>query len=137
LGKMAGREVRPHGPRPRSVERSARRADRGCARELREGSFLIPETVKRDGLLAALPGYVELLEACVADGASIGFLHPMPAGEAEAYWRWVADGVAAGDILMWTVTDDGGPIGTIQLHPASKPNGVHRAEVAKLMVHPR
>ena len=98
---------------------------------------MIPETVTRGGLLAALPGFVALLEACVANGASIGFLHPMPAGEAEGYWRWVADGVAAGDILMWTVGDDAGPVGTIQLHPASKPNGIHRAEVAKLMVHPR
>jgi len=93
--------------------------------------------VSTSDLLAALPGYAVMLEACVEDGASIGFLHPMPAGEAEGYWRWVADGVAAGDILMWSITDDEGPIGTIQLHPAGKPNGAHRAEVAKLMVHPR
>jgi acetyltransferase len=88
-------------------------------------------------LRAALPGYVDMLETCVADGASIGFLHPMPAGEAEAFWRGVADGVAAGDILMWSVEDDGVPVGTIQLHPVGKPNGAHRAEIAKLMVHPR
>jgi GNAT superfamily N-acetyltransferase len=78
-----------------------------------------------------------LLEACVADGASIGFLHPMPAGEAAAWWRGVADGVAAGDILLWAIFDDDGPVGTIQLHPVGKPNGAHRAEIAKLMVHPR
>ncbi len=89
-------------------------------------------------LLAALPAYAELLEACVADGASIGFLHPMPAGEAEAFWRGVAGGVAAGDILMWSALDDDGLVaGTIQLHPVGRPNGAHRAEVAKLMVHPR
>jgi acetyltransferase len=78
-----------------------------------------------------------LLEACVADGASIGFLHPMPAGEAEAWWRSVAEGVAAGDILLWAISDNDVPLGTIQLHPVGKPNGAHRAEVAKLMVHPR
>jgi GNAT superfamily N-acetyltransferase len=78
-----------------------------------------------------------LLEACVADGASIGFLHPMPADQAEAYWRGVSDGVAAGDILLWAIFDEDGPIGTIQLHPVGKPNGAHRAEIAKLMVHPR
>ncbi|MES2035633.1 MAG: GNAT family N-acetyltransferase [Pseudomonadota bacterium] len=98
---------------------------------------MIPETVTRDGLLAALPAYAELLEACVEDGASIGFLNPMPAGEAEAYWRWVADGIAAGDILMWSVEDESGVVGAIQLHPVGKPNGAHRAEIAKLMVHPR
>ncbi|MDP1631582.1 MAG: GNAT family N-acetyltransferase [Caulobacter sp.] len=73
----------------------------------------------------------------VADDASVGFLHPMPAGEAAAFWRAIADGIAARDILLWAVEDGGGPIGTIQLHPAGKPNGAHRAEVAKLMVHPR
>jgi acetyltransferase len=93
--------------------------------------------VTAEALEASLPGYVELLEACVADGASIGFLHPMPAGEAEAFWRGVAGGVAAGEVLMWTISDDDGPLGTIQLHPVGKPNGAHRAEIAKLMVHPR
>ncbi|ATQ44967.1 GNAT family N-acetyltransferase [Caulobacter mirabilis] len=79
-----------------------------------------------------------MLEACVADGASIGFLHPMPAGQAETFWRDVAQGVAAGDILMWSVLEaDGAVAGTIQLHPVGKPNGAHRAEIAKLMVHPR
>jgi acetyltransferase len=73
----------------------------------------------------------------VADGASIGFLHPMPAGEAEVWWRGVAEGVAAGDILLWAISDSEGPVGTIQLHPVGKPNGAHRAEMAKLMVHPR
>lgn len=90
-----------------------------------------------DGLLADLPGYAELLEACVADGASIGFLHPMPAGEAADYWVGVAAAVCAGDALMWTIADDDGPLGAIQLHPVGKPNGAHRAEIAKLMVHPR
>jgi len=73
----------------------------------------------------------------VADGASIGFLHPMPAGEAQAYWGGVAKGIAAGDILLWAIVDGDGPAGTIQLHPIGKPNGAHRAEIAKLMVHPR
>lgn len=88
-------------------------------------------------LLTALPAYAALLEACVADGASIGFLHPMPAGEAEAYWRGVARGVEDGDILLWSVADEDGVVGTIQLHPVGKPNGAHRAEIAKLMVHPK
>ena len=73
----------------------------------------------------------------MADGASIGFLHPMPAGEAQAYWGGVAKGIAAGDILLWAIVDGDGPAGTIQLHPIGKPNGAHRAEIAKLMVHPR
>ncbi len=73
----------------------------------------------------------------MADGASIGFLHPMPADEAETYWASVAQGVASSEILLWAILDDEGPVGTIQLHPVGKPNGAHRAEIAKLMVHPR
>jgi GNAT superfamily N-acetyltransferase len=88
-------------------------------------------------LLGASPDFGALLEAVVADGASVGFLHPMPSGEAQAFWLGVADGIAAGDILMWVIDDDGGPVATIQLHPVGKPNGAHRAEIAKLMVHPR
>jgi GNAT superfamily N-acetyltransferase len=61
----------------------------------------------------------------------------MPAGEAEVWWRGVAQGVASGEILLWAILDDDGPVGTIQLHPVGKPNGAHRAEIAKLMVHPR
>lgn len=88
-------------------------------------------------LVEAEPAFAALLEAVVADGASIGFLHPMKPGEAHRYWRQTRMGIQSGDILMWAISDDHGPIATIQLHPASKPNGVHRAEVAKLMVHPR
>jgi len=98
---------------------------------------LSPAPVSADDLLARAAGYETLLEAVVADGASIGFLHPMLPSEAAAYWRGVAAGLAVGDVLMWTAHDDDGPVGTIQLHPVGKPNGAHRAEVAKLMVHPR
>ena len=35
----------------------------------------------------------------------------MPVGEAEAWWRGVAQGVAAGDILLWAISDDDGPLG--------------------------
>lgn len=89
------------------------------------------------GVLEALPGYATLLEAVVAGGASVGFLHPMPSGEAEAFWRRIAEGIGSGDILMWSIHDKDGPVATIQLHPVGKPNGAHRAEIAKLMVHPR
>lgn len=74
----------------------------------------------------------ELLIAVVTDGASIGFMPPLDLQEAEAYWQEVTKP----DVLLWVALADHRIIGTVQLHLATKKNGLHRAEVAKLMVHP-
>ncbi|NMO97968.1 GNAT family N-acetyltransferase [Paenibacillus lemnae] len=74
----------------------------------------------------------DLLIAVVDDGASIGFLAPLHMAKAQNYWREVlGEGV-----LLWVVRDKERVCGTIQLHLCLKENGLHRAEVAKLMVHP-
>ncbi|WNS41150.1 GNAT family N-acetyltransferase [Paenibacillus sp. MMS20-IR301] len=73
-----------------------------------------------------------LLIEVVADGASIGFLPPLARDEAAAYW----EGVPGPDVRLWVALEDGVVTGTVQLHPVMKPNAPHRAEVAKLMVHP-
>lgn len=95
------------------------------------------ESLSPNDLMKAQSAFATLLEEVVADGASIGFLHPMKPGEAHRYWRQTWRGIQSGDILLWAIFDDDGPVGTIQLHPVGKPNGAHRAEIAKLMVHPR
>ena len=70
----------------------------------------------------------ELLHDSVENGASIGFMPPLEAGEAEAYWRSVTN-------LLFVAIDDGKVVGSVQLDYAQRRNGLHRAEVAKLMVH--
>ncbi|MGV9628116.1 GNAT family N-acetyltransferase [Streptomyces sp. NPDC003487] len=79
----------------------------------------------------------ELLVDTVDGGASVGFLAPLDAAEAAAWWRERAAAVAAGRLLVWAAYDDGGPAGTVSLALADKPNSRHRAEVVKLMVHRR
>lgn len=74
----------------------------------------------------------KLLVDVVADGASIGFLPPLAFETAEAYWSTVL----ADDVKVWTARMRGAIVGTIQLHLCAKQNGRHRAEIAKLMVHP-
>jgi ribosomal protein S18 acetylase RimI-like enzyme len=74
-----------------------------------------------------------LLISVVEDGASIGFLPPLDYQEALHYWR---DVIQPG-VKLWIAEDNGIIVGTIQLHLVSKPNGRHRAEIAKLMVHPQ
>ena len=74
----------------------------------------------------------DLLIAVVEDGASIGFLPPISREEAEAYWNQIVEP----GVLLWVAIKEGRVIGTVQLHLALKKNASHRAEIAKLMVHP-
>jgi ribosomal protein S18 acetylase RimI-like enzyme len=74
----------------------------------------------------------ELLIDVVEDGASIGFLPPLSKKEAFEYWQ----GVLKPDVILWIVRMNNKISGTIQLHLAMKQNATHRAEIAKLMVHP-
>jgi ribosomal protein S18 acetylase RimI-like enzyme len=74
----------------------------------------------------------DLLIKVVHDGASIGFLPPLKKGEADAFWR----SCSAPKIIFIAAKIDNKIAGTVQLHLCTKPNGTHRAEVAKLMTHP-
>ena len=82
---------------------------------------------------APIAGLADLLIDVVDDGASVGFLAPLPRATAAAYWRGVADGL--GDVLaLWVAEIDGCVAGTVQLAPCMKDNGRHRADVQKLLV---
>ncbi|MCR2805558.1 GNAT family N-acetyltransferase [Paenibacillus soyae] len=73
-----------------------------------------------------------LLLDVVEDGASIGFLPPLSLEEAASYWKSV---IEPGTIL-WAAYLGGQLAGSVQLQLAMKRNAAHRAEIAKLMVHP-
>lgn len=88
-------------------------------------------------LLAAIDDLVDLLRVCVQGGASLGFLAPLSDTEAENYWRGLVTQVEAGGRLVLVARMPGGRIvGSGQLAFESRPNGRHRAEVAKVMVLP-
>jgi ribosomal protein S18 acetylase RimI-like enzyme len=73
-----------------------------------------------------------LLKAVVEDGASLGFLPPLADKEAVDYWR----NVLQPDVRLFVAKHDQRIVGTVQLHLCTKPNGLHRAEIAKLMTDP-
>lgn len=75
----------------------------------------------------------ELLIKVVEDGASIGFLPPLPLLVAEQYWR----NVLKPEVLLFVAKIDRQIVGTVQVHLCTKQNGQHRAEIAKLMTHPK
>lgn len=74
-----------------------------------------------------------LLIAVVENGASIGFLPPLSERDSLEYW---AD-VISPDVFLWVAEYNGEIVGTVQLQLSTKQNGMHRAEIAKLMVHPK
>ena len=80
-------------------------------------------------------GLVELLRDSVDGGASVGFLPPLALGEARAYWEGVVDALRRPGRLLWIAREDDVVAGTVQLDLCGKGNGLHRAEIIKLLVH--
>nr|WP_246079457.1 GNAT family N-acetyltransferase [Paenibacillus piri] len=74
----------------------------------------------------------KLLIRVVEDGASIGFLPPLHAAEANSYW----ENVLQPEVVLYVARLHHRIVGTVQLQLCIKPNGSHRAEIAKLMTHP-
>ena len=76
-----------------------------------------------------------LLLDAVAGNASIGF----PAGTtlevALGFWTGVETDVATGRALLFGSRSGSALVATVQLRFSSYPNGRHRGEVAKLLVH--
>ena len=79
----------------------------------------------------------DLLKDCVDGGASVSFMHPLTRERATAFWRMVADGVAAGQRALIVAEDDEGVCGTVQLIFDLPENQPHRADLAKMLVHRR
>jgi len=86
-------------------------------------------------ILHHLPALTALLCDVVDNGAAVNFIAPMPPADAEAFWRGVAAGVAQQTRIVLTAMDDEALLGSVQLALAWQPNGPHRAEVQKLLVH--
>ena len=79
----------------------------------------------------------DVLIDCVEGGASVSFMLPMSRAKAEAFWRRVAQGVAAGERALLVAEDVQGLCGTVQLVLDLPENQPHRADLAKMLVHRR
>ncbi|WP_170368096.1 GNAT family N-acetyltransferase [Ruegeria arenilitoris] len=85
----------------------------------------------------AVEDLADILHGCVHAGASIGFILPFSHDAARAYWQErVRPALSAGELDLFVAYGDGRIQGTVQLIPAAMPNQPHRADVAKLLVHP-
>jgi GNAT superfamily N-acetyltransferase len=86
---------------------------------------------------AQICGLADVLIDCVEGGASVSFMHPLSRERAAAFWRRVAEGVAAGERALLVAEDAQGVCGTAQLVLEQPENQPHRADLAKMLVHRR
>jgi GNAT superfamily N-acetyltransferase len=84
-----------------------------------------------------IEGLTDVLIDCVEAGASVSFMHPLTRDRAVAFWRRVAQGVAATQRALLVAEDKDGICGTVQLVLDQPENQPHRADVAKMLVHRR
>jgi GNAT superfamily N-acetyltransferase len=82
-----------------------------------------------------IPTLVALLQDAVHSGSSVGFLPPLTLERAEEYWLETLNEVAQGTRILLVSSEAGEVTGTVQLSLATKQNGLHRAEVQKMLVH--
>lgn len=84
----------------------------------------------------AADGLAALLCDAVDGGASIGFLAPLEAAEAAAWWRTAAEDAERGVREVWAAYGPGDEVlGAVTLVRDGKANGRHRGEIARLVVH--
>lgn len=76
----------------------------------------------------------EILIDCVEGGASVSFMAPLSREKAEAFWRAVSAGVAAGTHALLVAELHGEIVGTVHVVLGQPENQPHRADVSKMLV---
>lgn len=93
------------------------------------------ETMDAAAVNAHLTALTLILQDAVKNGAGVSFIAPLSNDDALTYWTGVASDVQAGTRIIVGAWFDNIPVGTAQLVMARVPNGRHRAEVQKVLVH--
>lgn len=83
----------------------------------------------------AIDALSDVLISCVNSGASVGFFAPLAYAEAHHFWQRTLESVLAGERLMLIARCGDRIVGSVQLQGVRWPNGRHRADVMKLLVH--
>ncbi|WP_158783233.1 GNAT family N-acetyltransferase [Pantoea sp. BAV 3049] len=93
------------------------------------------ENLNAEQAKTELSSLVNVLLGCVAQDASVGFisLEPEPMRH---FWQGVLSSLASGDRQLLVARQNGIIVGTVIVVLGMMPNGQHRAEISKLLVHP-
>jgi ribosomal protein S18 acetylase RimI-like enzyme len=96
--------------------------------------------VRIESVDAATDDIVQQLASVLVDavtgGASVSFMSDLQFDEAADWWRQTLSTSPSRAVVL-VARDEQGIVGTVQLQPSWAPNQVHRADVAKLIVHRR
>jgi GNAT superfamily N-acetyltransferase len=96
-----------------------------------------PDPADANALARDLDDLAEVLRAVVHGGAGVSFFLPFSHADARAFWSdKVLPALLAGARRVVIARAGGRIVGTVQIDLALPPNQRHRAEVAKLLVHP-
>jgi GNAT superfamily N-acetyltransferase len=88
-----------------------------------------------DQIKATRVDLVALLQDAVNGGASVNFVAPLSPEVAATFWERVEREVANDERVVVVAQVDGMVVGCAHLVLATQPNGRHRAEVQKMLVH--
>ncbi len=90
--------------------------------------------------LSASPNISEalgtMLTDVVANGGSVGFMHPLAPARARAFWEGVLAAADNGERIVLGAWDGDYLVATVSLLLDLPPNQPHRAEIAKMMTRP-
>lgn len=84
---------------------------------------------------ADISDMADVLIDCTVGGASVGFMNPLSADEARAFWRDQATMLEDGGRMLFVARLGDRIVGTAQVVPANMPNQPHRADISKMLVH--
>jgi ribosomal protein S18 acetylase RimI-like enzyme len=84
--------------------------------------------------IEVLPDLISLLQDVVNGGASVGFIPPLSPSTAGDYWQGVLADLAASRRLLFVAREGDRVCGSVQLALVAKENGLHRADVEKMVV---
>ncbi|MFD1802922.1 GNAT family N-acetyltransferase [Mixta tenebrionis] len=83
-----------------------------------------------------LEALTDLLQECVTDGASVGFTDPTDRLLMRNYWLDSCASLDRGERLLLVARQRRNVVATVTIIWNGMPNGRHRAEIGKLLVHP-
>mgnify|MGYP000844819965 CR=1 FL=1 len=78
-----------------------------------------------------------VLQGCVADGASVGFIDAEDSEVMTRFWQQRIISITGGDSELIVARQQGRIVATVMINSSGMPNGRHRAEISKLLVHPQ
>lgn len=104
--------------------------------EMSPVSGLVIKSLSAEAASGLLDPLADILIGCVEGGAGVGFVQPFSHDEAVRFWQSRLPGIERGERYLLVAMEAGKPAGTVMLELAPQDNGRHRAEVAKLLVHP-